>query len=128
MIFYHEYIQGQLNITLVSLELLTMKIKRILLITLILFIPMSAHAHVFGGSNLGFGGYPSHDCIKPTKPHKPFSLQNQWEIDSYNSDVEYYNMQLEEYVRCIEEYIENANNDIMRIKERAQEALEDASQ
>lgn len=101
--------------------------KRIISILLVLLFPLSAYAVVFGGSNLGFGGYPSHDCSKPTKPFKPYSFNSQWEIDSYNSEVERYNFQLQQYLSCIDEYIENANNDIRRIKEKAQEAIDEAS-
>ncbi|MCF7821988.1 MAG: hypothetical protein K9M17_06060 [Mariprofundaceae bacterium] len=94
---------------------------------MILLFPLTAHALVFGGSNLGFSGYPSHDCIKPTKPIKPYSFDSQWEVDSYNSEVDLYNSQLQQYLSCIDEYIENANNDIKRIKEKAQEAIDETS-
>jgi hypothetical protein len=101
--------------------------KRIPLIVLTMLFPLNAYAVVFGGSNLGYGGYPSHDCIKPTKPFKPYSFNSQWEVDSYNSRADLYNSQLSQYVSCIDEYIENANNDIKRIKEKAQEAIDEAS-
>ncbi|QSX33129.1 hypothetical protein JYB87_15585 [Shewanella avicenniae] len=101
--------------------------KRILSILLVLLFPLSTYAVVFGGSNLGFRGYPSHSCSKPTKPFKPYSFNSQWEIDSYNSDVELYNSQLQQYLSCIDEYIENANNDIKRIKEKGQAAIDEAN-
>lgn len=101
--------------------------KRIISILLVLLFPLSAYAVVFGGSNLGFGGYPSHDCIKPTKPFKPYSFNSQWEVDSYNSQVDLYNSQLQQYLNCIDECIENADSDIKRIKEKAQEAIDEAS-
>jgi hypothetical protein len=99
--------------------------KSIVLSISTLLVPLSAHALVFGGSNLNFTGYPSHDCFKPTKPFKPYSLDTQWEVDSYNSSVNIYNSQLEQYLSCINEYIDNSNNDIKRIKEKAQEALDE---
>lgn len=101
--------------------------KTIILIILSLFLPFSAYAVIFGGSNLGYSGYPSHSCTKPIKPIKPYSFDSQWEIDSYNSQVEIYNSQLQLYISCIKEYIENSNNDIKRIKEKVQEAIDEAS-
>jgi hypothetical protein len=94
---------------------------------LVLLFPLSGYAMVFGGSNLGFRGYPSHDCIKPTRPFKPYSFNSQWELDSYNTEVDLYNSQLRQYLSCIDEYVENAKNDIKRIKEKAQQAIDEAS-
>lgn len=91
------------------------------------FVPFMAFAIVFGGTNLGMFGYPSHECTKPLKPIRPYSLDSQWEIDSYNSDVDLYNFELRRYIDCIEEYVENAGYDIERIKEKAQEAIDEAS-
>jgi hypothetical protein len=88
--------------------------------------PISISAAIFGGSNLGYSGYPSHSCTKPMKPFKPYSFNSQWEIDSYNSGVNLYNMQLRQYSNCIQEYLENANNDIKRIKEKSQDAINEA--
>lgn len=101
--------------------------RKITAFLIIMLIPLTAHAMVFGGSNLDFSGYPSHDCIKPTKPTKPYSFDSQWEVDSYNSEVDFYNSQLQQYLNCINEYIENANNDIKIIKEKAQEAIDEAN-
>lgn len=92
-----------------------------------LLFPVGAHAVVLGGSNLGFGAYPSHDCIAPDKPNRPYSFSSEWERDSYNSQVDDYNSQLRQYSNCVDEYIENATNDIERIKEKAQEAIDEAS-
>ena len=101
--------------------------RKIVLLLTILLYPLYVHAMVFGGSNLSFTGYPSHDCMKPTKPYKPYSFNSQWEVDSYNSEVESYNFELQQYLSCIDEYVENANNDIKRIKEKAQEAIDEAN-
>lgn len=101
--------------------------KRILSGVLFWLIPLNIYAVVFGGSNLGLFGYPSHSCFKPTKPFKPYSLDSQWEVDIYNIEVDFYNSQLQQYSSCIDVYIESANNDIKRIKEKAQEAIDDAS-
>jgi hypothetical protein len=96
----------------------------LLIIAFLIVMPAITNAGVYGGSNLGFQGYPSHQCRTPYKPNKPYSFDNQWEVDLYNSKVNSYNLELESYIRCIEEYIDNANNDIKRIQERVQEAVD----
>ena len=102
--------------------------RLILLLSLTIpILPLNASAIVFGGSNLGIMGYPSHGCYKPTKPYKPYSLDSQWEVDSYNAEVNRYNSNLRQYLSCIDEYIDSASNDIKRIKEKAQEAVDEAS-
>lgn len=97
--------------------------RAILFIIMLLLSYSPASAVVFGGTNLGFGGYPSNECNKPLKPTKPYSFSNDWEIDRYNSEVDYYNTQLEEYSTCLREYIDNAQTDIQRIKEKIQESI-----
>jgi hypothetical protein len=102
--------------------------KRLFITTLIVVLcPLTAYAYVFGGTNLGFGGYPSHTCMKPNKPFKPYSFDSQWEIDSYNAEVDAFNSDLQLYSDCIDEYLENANNDIKRIKLKAKEAVDEAT-
>lgn len=76
-----------------------------------------ALALVFGGSNLGIFGYPDHTC---SKPYKPYSFTAQWEVDQFNSE-------LTAYYSCIDEYVENAKNDIDRIIEKANEAVDDVN-
>jgi hypothetical protein len=97
-------------------------------VSLSLLLPSIALAVVFGGSNLGFMGYPSHTCSPPySKPIKPYQFTSQWEIDQYNSEVESYNYELETYMSCIDEYVENAKNDIQRVKEGANAAISAAN-
>ena len=103
----------------------------VLLVVISLSLPAVADARVSGGSNLA-GGYSSHRCHKPTKPSKPDSLINQWrvpqwEINAYNSSVSSYNAKLEIYNDCISRYVENANNDIERIRQKAEEAVSEAN-
>ena len=100
--------------------------KLIALITLTCS-PFYAHAVIFGSSNLGFTGYPDANCTKPFPPTKPFSFSNQWELDSYNSEIDSYNLFRAEYVNCIKEYIEAADNDIKRIKENVNNAIDEAN-
>ena len=84
----------------------------------------SANAIVFGGSNLGIFGYPSHACTRPySKPYKPYSFGSQYEIDRYNAEVDSYNSVLRIYMGCIQEYVDNSKNDIDRIKEKVTEAI-----
>ncbi|OQY00549.1 MAG: hypothetical protein B6I26_07540 [Desulfobacteraceae bacterium 4572_130] len=102
--------------------------KLILTSIVILLIPLSVYAVIFGGSNLELiVGYPSCNCIKPTKPFKPYSFNNQWEIDYYNMNIDSYNSQFQQYLSCINEYVENANNDIKIIKSKIQEAVDEAN-
>ena len=91
-------------------------------------VSSGALALVFGGSNLGLFGYPSHTYSPPySKPYKPYSFSSQWEIDQYNSEVENYNYEMRSYRDCIREYVDNAKNDIKRIKEKANEAISEAN-
>jgi hypothetical protein len=86
---------------------------RILVFMLLLITANDAFAVVFGGSNLGFMGYPKHNC---SKPYKPLSFKSEYELNRYKDDFE-------NYIRCINEYVENANNDIKRVTEAAEEAI-----
>lgn len=82
-----------------------------------IFIATSVSAMVFGGSNLGILGYPKHRCYQPTKP---YDLSDRYAVDRYNSD-------LDQYVGCIREYVDNARNDMERIRELANEAIDEAN-
>ena len=95
------------------------------IISVILLFPLSGtQAMVFGGSNLGFMGYPDHECTPPySKPYKPYSFSDQYQIDTYNAEVEQYNSEMRRYRDCIREYVENAKNDIQRVREKANEAI-----
>ena len=92
------------------------------LLTLSLVASIS-HSIVFGGSNLSLSSYPSANCYKPSKPYKPYSFSSQWEVDSYNSKVDSYNSSMRIYTNCINTYVENAQNDIERIKEAISDAI-----
>lgn len=96
--------------------------KRVVVIALILTAALfSLFAVVFGGTNLGYLGYPEYDDTKPSKPYT-----------SYNGTVsksqyEAYKRSVEDYLDGAKEYIENGNNDIKRIQEAQKEALEKAN-
>jgi hypothetical protein len=91
---------------------------RTIIVSISLLISTSiVFAYVFGGSNLGITGYPKHTCIKP---YKPFQFSSRWEVDSYNA-------QLDSFISCIRVYVDNAKNDIERIRESANEAIREAN-
>lgn len=91
-----------------------MKKILILIISLAFFCSnLSVFASVYGGSNLDFMGYQEHDCSKPVKP---YSFYTEYEIDTYKNNVN-------EYISCIKNYVENANNDIERIKIKINNAI-----
>ncbi len=86
-----------------------------LLFTCLTLFVTPALALVFGSSNLGIFGYPDHTC---SKPYKPYSFTTQWEVDSFNAE-------LTTYYKCIDEYVDAAKNDIDRIIEKANEAVDE---
>ena len=100
--------------------------RLILLIALVL--PSLASAIVFGGSNLSFLGYPSPNCIKPMKPFKPYSINNQWEVDLYNNEVNSFNRNYAAYIDCVNSYLESGVNDIKRIKEKMESVLNETKE
>jgi hypothetical protein len=102
-----------------------MKLRAALLIILT-SVSGSVLAIVFGGTNLGFIGYPNQSCTKPLKPLNPYSFNNRGEIDLYNRQVDFYNIQRQSYIGCVKEYLENAGNDIKRIQEKMDEAIAEA--
>jgi hypothetical protein len=57
----------------------------------------------------------------------PYSFSSQYEVDSYNLEAEIYNNEMRVYSDCMSEYVENAKNDLVRIKEKANEAISEAS-
>ena len=85
---------------------------RVLAVSLAL-LSLPAAAIVFGGSNLGIGGYPEPACRTPQRPpdlFKPFTRQE-------------YQSAINEYFECLEAYIENAENDLMRIEDALEVAI-----
>lgn len=80
------------------------------------YTPFLAHAVVFGGSNLGFSGYPEPSISEPLPPYN----NSQASMDNYR-------MQVESYVSGVKEYSENAGNDIKRIQEARQNAIDNAN-
>jgi len=93
-----------------------MKKKLIMLLFFTLFCSL-VFGMIFGGSNLSFTGYPDCDCYPPSKPYQ---FNSQYEIDSFNQNVD-------SYINCVNDYLDNANNDIERIYEAKQDALDEAN-
>jgi hypothetical protein len=94
------------------------------LLTLALFLlgAGNASAFVIGGTNLGFSGYPDNTCSKPIKP-----IYSGYDPTGYNIEVDTYNTQYRLYISCINEYLDNAKNDIERIKDKYKEAVDNAN-
>lgn len=92
------------------------KVARTIILAIALFVAAPALAIVIGGSNLGFLGYPKHDCHKP---YYPTSFSSEWERDRY---IDEWNA----FIDCINEYVEAGKNDIDRINEAQREAISDA--
>lgn len=84
-----------------------------------------ANAVVYGGSNMSYSGYPGSTCSKPSKPDRPYGTTS-WDIDSYNAKVRDYNSEMRQYIECVKAYLDNANNDIRRIKEQIDEEISKA--
>ena len=89
--------------------------KKVVLTLTALFI-LPAQAAVYGDSNLDFSGYPEFDEYPPSEP---------FDRDRYSFDQ--YRYEVEEYVRKAQEYIEAGNNDIERIREAQEEAIDKAN-
>lgn len=90
--------------------------QKVLLLSSFIFLISPVSAYVSGGSNLGFMGYPECSCRKPMKTF----ISSKWELDDYK-------FQHARYIDCVNEYIDNANKDIRRIKEKAEQSLEEAN-
>ena len=89
--------------------------KAILTILVFLFVTSDAAAIVFGGSNLGIFGYPEFNGFRPSRPYSQ---------DSYSRQN--YRREMENYLDEINGYLENARNDILRIREAMEAAQSEA--
>ena len=58
---------------------------------------------------------PSHSCSKPIKPYK---FTSQWELDSFNDDVQ-------RYKRCIQDFIDEQNRAIEIHQQAANDAIDE---
>ena len=58
---------------------------------------------------------PSHSC---SKPYKPYEFTSQYEVDSFNDDVE-------RYKQCIQYFIEEQNDAVTNHQQAAEDALDE---
>ena len=58
---------------------------------------------------------PSHSC---SKPYKPYSFNSQWELDSFNDDVE-------NYQQCIQDFVEEQNAAAETHQQAASDAIDE---
>ncbi|WP_395490890.1 hypothetical protein ACG1VR_10545 [Cedecea davisae] len=89
--------------------------KNIFLISALL-LPISSYAAVYGGSNLGYSGYPEFSEIEPSQPYS----SDQYAMDSYKREVE-------NYVAKAKQYVEDADSDAKRVRKAQQEAIDKAN-
>lgn len=82
----------------------------------VLLMPTACLATVFGGSNLGFGGYPEFSEVAPTPPY----TNDQYAWENYKQEVD-------AYTAKAKQYLEDANYDIQRIQEAQQDAINKAN-
>lgn len=99
-----------------------MKIVISIILLSILSVGLFAYSFIFGGSNLGYMGYPEFSDMPPNEPYTGY--------DKIISEVEYesYRREVEEFVENAKEYVENGNYDIKRIEEAQQEAIDKANE
>lgn len=91
-------------------------IKLFIFIAFISYLPAPCFATVFGGSNLGFGGYPDFTAIQPSPPYTN---------DQYAWDV--YRQEVADYTAKAKQYLEDSNSDIKRIQESQEDAITKAN-
>ena len=80
--------------------------KLILISLLILICASSVLADMFS---------PSHYC---SKPYKPYEFTEQWQVDSFNYDVE-------RYSECIQDFVEEQNDAVRKHQEAANDAIDE---
>lgn len=95
--------------------------KKAVLFFLSLFCASLLFAYVYGGTNLGFGGYPSFSDYPPSAPISYNNEVSEYEFNSYRDKVK-------NYVSSAQEYVDNGNNDIKRISEAQQDAIDKANE
>ena len=80
------------------------------------------------GSNLA-EGYPEPACgERPEVPERPEKFETEEAIVEFNARVDAYNASMERLVECVREYVANANDDMMQVRKRAEEAIRSLSQ
>jgi len=80
---------------------------------------------LIAGYSVADSWQPSHSCYEPTKPSRPYSLDNEWEINRYNSALRSYNYDVEEFRTCIENFVSEQESAIRNHKYAAESAIND---
>lgn len=76
------------------------------LILIMLLLPLPIFADMFT---------PSPSC---TKPYKPYQFNEQYEIDSYNDNVQ-------RYKRCIQDFVDKQNKAVSKHQQAADDAIDE---
>lgn len=93
---------------------------------LLLLAAAPAGAVVYGGSNFGSYNYPSHNCgLAPMLPQRPYDMTSVRDVEAYNRRVDAYNTQMRSFSECIDAYVSAADKDMQRIRDKANEAIEE---
>lgn len=103
--------------------------KRALIVLLLCYGVDFMAAQAQSSTHLPGGAYPGVSCgAKPARPTRPESFTSNEQIDAYNEKVEQYNQSMEAYISCVQAYVDIATKDLKLIKQRIQEAIDQASQ
>ena len=95
---------------------------------LALLAALGPNQDVRAGTNLGTGGYPSHQCgKKPVPPERPEYFKSEADLDAYNKAVEAYNTGTEQFFQCIQHYVNSAAEDIQLIKQTLTSTIDEAN-
>ena len=84
------------------------------IVLMLTFMFCRAEALAFGSSNLGYMGYPSHNCVKPYPPYS----NDKYAMDRFLREIEAYS-------NCMEEYVRAAQNDMSSIRSRIDAAVQE---
>ena len=94
-----------------------------------LMLCLLGSASAWAGSNLVSGDYPEPQCgERPSPPERPAVFESESQIESYNQQVKAYNTRVESYYACIQTYVDNALQDIARIKAKTRAVVDQANQ
>lgn len=94
------------------------KNNKIFLLIVLIGLFFSGGVSAYGGSNLGYAGYPDDECVRPVAPNKPMD---------YNKNVKDYNNDVADYHDCVKEYVENARNDMDDIEKITNKLIKEAN-
>jgi hypothetical protein len=106
---------------------------------------VSAQNALAAGSNIALSEYPGPPCTKPQKPAEIAPPPDQkavtasdnnanaaaafynMNVKKYNTEVAAYNAAVNAFNSCMKTYMENGNADMLRIKQRLDQAVADTN-